>query len=94
MTTAPATRFVVISSAAAMPNSCWGVYRRVGVLEVEADVDERRLSIDARRRGVVRVHATWERRNVGTTARCAYQRALAEARELAASLTAAHAAAA
>jgi hypothetical protein len=90
--TATATRFVVLTAAAAMPNSCWGTYRRVGVLEVEADVDERRLSIDARRRGVVRVHATWEKLHVGTTARCAYQRALAEAEALAASLTAAHAA--
>jgi hypothetical protein len=91
--TATATRFVVISSAAAMPNSCWGVYRRVGVLEVSGDVDERRLAIDARRKGVVRIVTTWERLNVGRTERCAYQRALAEARELAASLTAAHAAA-
>jgi hypothetical protein len=92
MTTATATRFVVVSSAAAMPNSCWGVYRRVGVLEIAADADENRLTIDARRKGVVRVVTTWERLNVGTTARCAYQRALAEARELAASLAAAHAA--
>jgi hypothetical protein len=91
--TATATRFVVVSSAAAMPNSCWGVYRRVGVLEVEASVDVARLTIDERRKGVVRVVSTWERLNVGTTARCAYQRALAEARELAASLAAAHAAA-
>ena len=88
-TTTTATRFVVVSSAAAMPQSCWGVYRRVGVLEVEASVDESRLTIDERRKGVVRVVTTWERLNVGTTARCAYQRALAEAEALAASLTAA-----
>jgi hypothetical protein len=90
--TATATRFVVLTAAAAMPNSCWGVYRRVGVLEVAADADESRLTIDERRKGVVRVVTTWEKLNVGTTARCAYQRALAEAKALAASLTAAHAA--
>jgi hypothetical protein len=89
MTTATATRFVVLTAVAKMPNSCWGIYKRVGVLEIEASVDERRLSIDARRRGVVRVVATWEKCNVGHTARCAYQKALVEARELAASLTAA-----
>jgi hypothetical protein len=91
--TATATKFVVVSSAAAMPNSCWGIYKRVGVLEVAADVDERRLTIDVRRKGVRRVVATWEKLNVGHTARCAYQRALAEAREMAASLNAARAAA-
>jgi hypothetical protein len=90
MTTA--TKFVVVSSAAAMPNSCWGVYKRIGVLEVAADADENRLTIDARRKGVIRIVTTWERLNVGRTERCAYQRALAEARELAASLAAAHAA--
>ena len=94
MTTATAaTKFVVVSSAACMPNSCWGTYKRVGVLEVAADVDERRLTIDVRRKGVVRVVSTWEKLNVGHTARCAYQRALAEAREMAASLNAAHVAA-
>jgi hypothetical protein len=87
-----ATRFVVVSSAAAMPQSCWGIYRRVGVLEVAADVDDARLTIDERRRGVVRVVSTWERLNVGRTARCAYQRALADARQLVAELEAARAA--
>lgn len=78
-----ATRYVVVDSAAAMPSSCWGVYRRVGVLEVAAsltDAQVARLSIDARRRGVVRVVSTWERCNVGSTARCAFRRALDEAR--------------
>ena len=94
MTTATtATRFVVITSAAQMPNSCWGIYRRVGVLEVKADVDERKLSIDTRRKGVVRIVSTWEKLNVGSTARCAYQRALADAHALVAELNAARAAA-
>lgn len=87
--TTTATRFVVVSSAACMPSSCWGVYKRIGVLEVESSVDERRLTIDERRKGVVRVVTTWERLNVGRTERCAYQKALVEAEALAASLTAA-----
>jgi hypothetical protein len=91
MTTATATRFVVITAAAQMPNSCWGVYRRVGVVEVAADADADRLSIDPRRKGVIRVVSTWEKLNVGTTARCAYQRALADARQLVAELEAARA---
>jgi len=69
-----------------MPSSCWGVYRRVGVVEIDpAQVDptRTRLSIDARRRGVVRVVETWERCNVGSTDRCAYRRALREAQQLA-----------
>ena len=93
MTTATATRFVVLTAAAAMPNSCWGIYRRVGVVEIAADADERRLTIDERRKGVIRVVSTWERLNVGRTARCAYQRALAEAEALVADLNAARAAA-
>jgi hypothetical protein len=42
--------------------------------------------LSERARGVVRVVATWEKLNVGKTARCAYQRALADAIELAAEL--------
>jgi hypothetical protein len=87
--TTNATRFVVVSSAAAMPQSCWGVYRRLGVLEVAADVDDSRLTIDERRKGVVRIVSTWEKLNVGHTDRCAYARALVEANELVAELNAA-----
>lgn len=71
----------IIQTAAAMPSSCWGRYRRVAVLEVEDGV-ERVSMISPRARGCIRVVATWERRHVGSTSRCAYERALVAAAEL------------
>lgn len=44
--------------------------------------------ISARVRGVVRIVKTWEKLHVGQIARCAYDRAVAEARELAARMNA------
>lgn len=69
-----------------MPSTCWGRYARVAVLEVE--VGTHPTMISERARGVVRIVETWEKLNVGTSERCAYQRALAEAEELAADLNA------
>ena len=80
-----ATKFVVKSSTARMPQSCWGTYRRVAVLEVAVDAPEPRM-ISERARGVIAVVRTWERRSVGSTALCAYQVAMREAAELAAEL--------
>jgi len=80
--------FIVQHAAAQMPQSCWGIYRRVAVLEVEDGV-ERVAMISERARGVVRVVTTWERCNVGTSSRCAFARALTEAEELANALNAA-----
>jgi hypothetical protein len=77
------THYIVQTAAAPMPSSCWGVYRRVAVLEVEAGVT-RASMISTHARGVRRVVQTWERLNVGHTARCAYARALAAAERLAA----------
>jgi hypothetical protein len=77
------SNYIVKTAAAAMPNNCWGTYRRVAVLEVQDGVADVAM-ISARARGVVRVVATWEKCNVGHTARCAYQKALAEAHALAA----------
>ncbi len=79
------TKFIVKSSTARMPQACWGTYRRVAVLEVVVDAPEPRM-ISERARGVVTVVRTWERRSVGSTARCAYQVAIREAAELAAQL--------
>jgi hypothetical protein len=79
------SNYIVKTAAAAMPNNCWGTYRRVAVLEVQDGVADVAM-ISARARGVVRVHATWERLNVGHTSRCAYRRALAEAQQMAADL--------
>jgi hypothetical protein len=70
-----------------MPNSCWGTYRRVALLEVEDGVD-RVAMISWRARGVICIVRTWEKLNVGITERCAFNRALAEANKMAAKLNA------
>jgi len=82
--------FIVQTSAAAMPHSCWGTYRRVAVLEV--DPGARPAMISERARGVRRVVAMWEKLNVGKVAlhaglrpvgRCAWSRAMIDAAEMA-----------
>ncbi len=80
------TEYIVQTACAKMPNSCWGQYRRVAVMEVMAGTQPAMIS--KRARGVVHIVATWERLNVGTTDRCAYRRALSEAREMARDLNA------
>lgn len=75
------TEYIVMSAAAKMPSTCWGTYRRVAVLEV--DIGAKPKMISERARGVVRIVRTWEKLNGGTTERCAYEQALAAARELA-----------
>ena len=79
------THFIVQTASASMPQSCWGHYRRVAVLEVPLGV-ERASMISERAEDVIRIVESWERCNVGKTKRCAYERALAEATELAANL--------
>lgn len=78
--------YIVQTASAKMPASCWGKYRHVAVMEVESDTVPAMIS--TRARGVRRIVQTWERRNVGTTDRCAFKRALAEASRLAAQLNA------
>lgn len=75
------TEYIVRGAAACMPSSCWGRYGRVAVLEVERGAQPKMISEHAR--GVVRVVQTWERRNIGSTERCAYSRAWKEAEALA-----------
>jgi len=72
--------YLIKTSSAQMPQSCWGHYRRIGLLEIEdgyalGDVHE----ISTRPRAVKRVIQTWEKLNLGSTERCAYRRALEEA---------------
>lgn len=77
------SRYIVKTITGNTPGSCcWGTYKRVAVLEVEDDVRDVEM-ISARARGVIAVVRTWDERNVGLTERCAYRRALTEARELA-----------
>lgn len=78
--------YVVKDSAARMPGSCWGKYRRVAVMEVEPGTVPAMIS--ARARGVRRIVQTWDRMNVGQTDRCAFKRAVAEAGRLAAQMNA------
>lgn len=76
------TNFIVITAAAKMPSSCWGRYARVAVVELEPGFVGRPAMISERARGVRRVVTTWERCHIGSTPRCAYRRAIAEAEQL------------
>lgn len=77
------THYIVMSSWAKMPTSCWGRYRRVALLEVEKEYDLVSM-ISERARGVVRIIKTWEKCHYGRggSGRCAYSRACTEAVEL------------
>ena len=79
------SRYIVMTASAKMPSSCWGKYGRVAVVEVEVSAPRPKM-ISRRARGVVRIVETWERCFIGTTDRCAFYRAVAEAEELAARL--------
>lgn len=78
--------YVVKHSAARMPASCKGRYRHVAVMEVAEGVEPAMIS--TRARGVLRIVERWDRRFAGTSARCAFRRALAEAESLARQLNA------
>jgi hypothetical protein len=58
------TQFIVMSRAAKMPSSCWGRYRRVGLVEVQPELFPAGRSepnmLSDRARGVVRVLTTRE----------------------------------
>ena len=74
----------VVTSAAQMPNSCRGVYQRIGLLEVdhhEQPVDYVPTRI-AEINGL-RIVATWEGCNVGKTEACAAAKAKRDAAAMA-----------
>lgn len=78
-------RYQVLTAGAAMPNSCWGEYRRVALVECDTDVLDvagllRPAIIADNGIGVVKIVHTWERLYDGTTERCAYAVALAIAK--------------
>jgi hypothetical protein len=77
--------YVIMTAAAHMPSSCRGTYRRVAVVEVLA-YDYNRGNgpkrIDPRDRKIYRI-IDLGKHNVGSTDRCAYARALKQAKELA-----------
>lgn len=78
MNTETLPRYIVLSSAAKMPSSCKGQYKRVALVELDGS-NVRPAMISERARGVKRIVQTWERLSVGKTDRCAYRVALAEA---------------
>jgi hypothetical protein len=52
-----------MTASAKMPTTCWGRYGRVAVVRLEEG----------------EVVALWDRQHIGSTTRCAFSRALAEA---------------
>lgn len=70
-------RYLVMTASACMPNSCWGRYGRVAVVELEAGFEDVPKMISTHARGVKRIVATWERQHVGSTDRCAFEQAIA-----------------
>jgi hypothetical protein len=68
------TEYIVISSAAKMPTSCWGRYRRAALVEVEEGVIPKMISMRAR--GVVRIVEVHEKLHAGETDRSAFGKAM------------------
>lgn len=77
--------FVVMTSCAKMPQTCWGRYRKVAVVQLNQEYTAKNLRptmISERARGVLRVRVLGNF-SVGKTDRCAYRRALADAERIA-----------
>lgn len=78
-------KFVVLTASAHMPNSCWGRYGRIALIELApeyAELGMRPKMISARARGTARVICVWERLHKGGP-RSAYWIAFREATEIA-----------
>lgn len=82
--------YLVMTSSAQVKGKArmYGRYRNVAVVEVMTNFDRPKM-ISERARGVVRIVRHWGSCSVGTTKRCQYEVALAEANELCAQLNAA-----
>ena len=78
------TYYTVHMSAAKMPNSCWGRYCHVAVLECETD----HVPVQIRDTAKVRVICGWYKQHVGSTPRSASEKALDSAHLIVAKLTA------
>lgn len=78
------TKFVVMTAAAYMPNSCWGNYGKVAV--VETDGVNMPSQIHPGHKSVISIRYLADRLNKGKTSQCAFRRALARANEIAAEL--------
>jgi hypothetical protein len=71
--------YIVMTASAKMPTTCWGRYGRVAVVRLEDGFEGTPKMISERARGVEEVVALWDRQHIGSTTRCAFSRALAEA---------------
>ena len=80
------TVYVVMTSAAKMPSSCWGRYGNVGIMSVAPGAPMPRIMRESKTASVV-----WYRGklNKGSSSRCAFEQALTEATAKAAELNAA-----
>ena len=67
-----ATRFMVRVSSAHMPNSCWGRYENIAVLEVTSPIG---TDHHIRETSECRIVHFWGKCNVGKTDRCAASKA-------------------
>ena len=79
----------LVVSSACMPNSCWGVYKRIAVLRI--DHHERPagfMPVIIRETRGVKIERLWDKLHVGKTDHCAFKVALRKATELLAELTA------
>ncbi len=74
-----------VMTAAVKPLGGWGSYARIVVVEIDLDLPRPKI-ISMRARALRSIVREWSPVYVGTTERCAYQRALRSARELAAAL--------
>lgn len=74
--------YIVMTSAAKMPQCCWGRYRNVAVVEVE-DINVRPTMISMRALNVIRIVKHFGPQSVGKTKACAYERTLVEAYRMA-----------
>ena len=75
--------WIVMTSQAKMPGSCWGKYRNVALVQLNQEYTAKQLKpkyISTRARGVLRVVHLGHHFD-GETDRCAFARALAAAKQ-------------
>ncbi len=73
--------WIVMTSSASMPNSCWGRYRNVACVDLDQEYTAHNwlpYCISDRARGVLKVRHMGHH-NVGKTDRCAYDKVVVEA---------------
>lgn len=74
-------KYVILTSQAKMPSSCWGKYGRVAILEIKEGMKAPRIITD-RAKSVIRIVRTWENRFCGKTNKSAFYKALEEAQKI------------